>query len=383
MKHIWKPILNISLALVMVAGSLAWFTPAQLVRAEGIWYVTPGGNDSNNCVTPGTPCATIQAAINKTVSGGSVYVTIGSFTDAVYINRSVSLFGGWNLAFTQQNGITILDGGHDHIPVAINNVPAPSVIIDRFLIQNGSSPSWGGGIFNGGILTLQNSLVMHNTSAWQGGGIYNYGNGGSLTIINSSISHNTAVSGGGGIAQYGAPLTITNSTISNNSAQMGGGIYAYYGMNIDLNYVTIAFNTATSGGGGITTLENYMGGPTIKSSLLANNEGWLASPDCNSSLNSLGYNLITDITDCTILGNLTGNLIGIDPQLLSFIEAGGYYALAPFSPAIDATNDASCPPTDQRGLHRPQGAHCDIGAIEYLAKGLIFLPFINNGDPTH
>jgi hypothetical protein len=34
------------------------------------------------------------------------------------------------------------------------------------------------------------------------------------------------------------------------------------------------------------------------------------------------------------------------------------------SPTIDAGDDATCPATDARGVHRPQGAHCDIGAYE-------------------
>ena len=35
------------------------------------------------------------------------------------------------------------------------------------------------------------------------------------------------------------------------------------------------------------------------------------------------------------------------------------------SPALD--NGANCPATDQRGVARPQGAACDIGAVERRA----------------
>ena len=34
------------------------------------------------------------------------------------------------------------------------------------------------------------------------------------------------------------------------------------------------------------------------------------------------------------------------------------------SAAIDAGDDAACPATDQRGVTRPQGTACDIGAYE-------------------
>jgi len=35
------------------------------------------------------------------------------------------------------------------------------------------------------------------------------------------------------------------------------------------------------------------------------------------------------------------------------------------SPAIDAGYDPTCPATDLKGVSRPQGAHCDIGAVEF------------------
>ena len=44
------------------------------------------------------------------------------------------------------------------------------------------------------------------------------------------------------------------------------------------------------------------------------------------------------------------------PTLTHLLEAG--------SPAIDAANGAVCPATDQRGVARPQGAGCDVGAVE-------------------
>ena len=43
------------------------------------------------------------------------------------------------------------------------------------------------------------------------------------------------------------------------------------------------------------------------------------------------------------------------------------------SAAIDAGDNASCPPTDQRGVRRPAGSGCDIGAYE-LQYTPAFLP---------
>jgi len=46
----------------------------------------------------------------------------------------------------------------------------------------------------------------------------------------------------------------------------------------------------------------------------------------------------------------------------------------PNSPAIDFGSNADCPPTDQRGVLRPQGAGCDVGAVERQATDVDILP---------
>jgi hypothetical protein len=63
-------------------------------------------------------------------------------------------------------------------------------------------------------------------------------------------------------------------------------------------------------------------------------------------------------------------LLSSDPMLGSLTNNGGAtqtMALLPASPAINAGKDASCLSTDQRGVTRPQGSHCDIGAYEKTA----------------
>ena len=55
------------------------------------------------------------------------------------------------------------------------------------------------------------------------------------------------------------------------------------------------------------------------------------------------------------------------------VELGDYgggtptIPLLPGSPAIDAVEATRCPATDQRGIPRPQGAACDLGAFEARA----------------
>src|SRR5690606_25817229 len=56
-----------------------------------------------------------------------------------------------------------------------------------------------------------------------------------------------------------------------------------------------------------------------------------------------------------------------NPLLGPFADNGGFGATflpGDGSPAIDAAAAAECPAFDQRGVPRPQGAGCDIGAVE-------------------
>jgi hypothetical protein len=91
--------------------------------------------------------------------------------------------------------------------------------------------------------------------------------------------------------------------------------------------------------------------------------------NCNETLDSLGYNL-TDDDSCGFTEPT--DLIVADAMLGPLQDNGGpteTHDLLPGSPAIDA-GSPDCPPpaTDQRGVARPQGAACDIGAVEYLPE---------------
>lgn len=58
------------------------------------------------------------------------------------------------------------------------------------------------------------------------------------------------------------------------------------------------------------------------------------------------------------------------------------FPLLPGSPAIESGDDASCPATDQRGILRPQLAHCDMGAYESRGFNLSITSGNNQNTPV-
>ncbi len=230
--------------------------------------------------------------------------------------------------------------------------------LNNLTITNGDAGgNPGGGIYNAGTLSINNSTVSGNRGRF-GGGILNSG---TLSINNSTLSNNTG-SYGGGICG-GGTLDITNSTFSGNTAtEQGGGIYG--GNPVSISHSTFTANTATSGGGGI-----YRTGGTVsvKNSIFTDN----TPNNCNSPLTSQGYNLESG-TDCGFIG--TGDRRNATANLGPLQNNGGptwTHALLAGSQAIDqippGTNGCGTEyTTDQRGAERPYppGEYCDVGAYE-------------------
>ncbi len=188
-----------------------------------------------------------------------------------------------------------------------------------------------------------------------------------MTVIRgSTFSRN----GGGGISSRDFSFHIENSTISGNStAGDGGGVLAGYGgmFQTEFTNVTIADNTADGIGGGINTVNvPSMHPTTITASIIAgNSDGGGEAPDCAGSVTSGGFNLIGSVSGCSLTG-ATDDLVGANPLLGPLADNGGptqTHALLAGSPGIDAAG--ACSGTDQRGVTRPQGAACDIGAYEF------------------
>ena len=198
-----------------------------------------------------------------------------------------------------------------------------------------------------------------------------------MLVVRSTVSGNQALLGGGdsgGIQNFGdnathhGALTVRNSTITGNTARLGGAILSWNDAanTVVIENSTIAGNTATDRGiGGVGGDGSF----SYKGSILAGNvfvNGPGGPSNCSGTIVSLGGNLESG-TDCGFTAG--GDLRSTDPELGPLADNGGptdTLALSKTSPAVDAL--AACPPpsVDQRGVARPQGASCDIGAFELV-----------------
>lgn len=219
----------------------------------------------------------------------------------------------------------------------------------------------GGGVHNHGVLTMEDVTLTGNSAPDDGGGLASgtcastanepsacpIGRGSCATLVNVTITGNQAPGRGGGIFS-GQALSLTNVTIANNSAQEGSGIYAA---------PPPSTNPECSAGACARSM-------TLVNTIVSARGSAAAACAGAAPLTSLGHNLFTD-GSCHATAS---DLVRPDP-LLSGLQADGTLALLPGSPAIDAGANSQCPPTDERGVSRPQHSVCDIGAYELAARG--------------
>ena len=351
-------------------------TPASFTwtRGMGFLYVTPGG--TGDCSSWTNAC-TLKTALTTAVSSDEIWVAAGTHkpgtlrTDTFQLKNGVAVYGGFagtETARDQRNSVTNVTILSGDIGAAGNSDNTYHVVtgttgatLDGFTITagnaNGVSPSnLGGGMYNYyGSPTLTNVTFSGNSAASGGGGMYNHYLS-NPTLTNVTFSGNSATSGGGGMYNdYLSDPTLTNVTFSGNSTQYGGGMYNYYS-SPTLTNVTFGGNSAASGGG---MCNNYYSNPQIRNTIFWGNTAQQIS----------NYTSTPVVSNSVVQGGYAGgtNIITTDPKLGTLGNYGGTtqtIPLLPGSSAINTGNDATCAAADQRGVTRPQGAHCDIGAFE-------------------
>ena len=229
----------------------------------------------------------------------------------------------------------------------------------------------GGGITNRAAATLSlsaSTLSGNQSLAGRGGGL---GNEGMVTLNGVTFKANSAELGGGMYNNSIQSITMTNLTFSENAAAgasgLGGGLFS--GSLATLIHATFIDNSAPADAGGAIYHRTVLPGNDLYllNTIIA--ESTSGSNCTESVLNkshiiSNGNNLSDDDT-CKLIE--ATDLIETDVMLypLGFYD-GKTYTHLPISgsPAIDNGACQSTVTIDQRGVSRPQGAGCDIGAVE-------------------
>lgn len=231
-----------------------------------------GGTDAAEpCVGLGVHCLpTIQAGLDASVTGTTVFVGPGTYTEANlnFYGKAVSLVGTHGalettvhaggvtsptfLFQTHEDERTLLKGfritGSHASGIRIEGA-SPS--LEALLIE-GNSAELGGGLFlSQSSATLTDCRIQSNsaTSQFQGGGGGIYLDHSSPLLDNTKVAYNEALSGdGGGLYLLVSHPEIKRSQVLENRAQRGGGMYLE-SSNPLLSSLEVNANDADEGGG--------------------------------------------------------------------------------------------------------------------------------------
>jgi predicted outer membrane repeat protein len=326
-------------------------------------------NDSG----PGSLCQAIADA----VSGDVITFNSSLAGGGIGLNSQLSITKNLTIAGSGLNPPIVLSGG---AATRIMQVDYPAqVTISGLILQNGFATSGNGGaVYNTGEFTAIDSSFLYN-AGWDGGAIW----GGTIKVRNSTFSGNHAYGSGGAI--IGVNLDIRNTTFHGNQANQDGGAISIYGDGTStIVNSTIFRNQAGNSGGGLF-ITGYplvdIFNSTLAENFAVNGHEFILGTIYHIAFANTIFVCNAASTDCYVpSGNSIANtntILGIgtlsDYGLAELGDNGGFtqtMALLPNSPLLDSGEDTICANApvnnlDQRGVTRPQGSHCDIGAYEY------------------
>ena len=322
--------------------------------------------------------------------GGAIYNAPGAaayISDAEFLHNHVGLENYGGAAILNEGTMTVSRSrfsnnyGRGGIIVngMLNSSAEASLLLSDSIIENSNGIS----VRNDSTLLIERTSISDG-DATEGGGMYN---GGEMTVRESAIIRNRAIRGGGIYSAEGATSTIINTTISHNHARgkvegngIGGGVYNYGGT-VNLANVTIASNTSQGLGSAIAATSDADGSAYtyIKNSMIVGHADTTVDQSCydfgpNDTPKNLllENNLITAESNCypsstdIIVDEATTFTDVIGP----IADYGGLtpsYALLPGSPAIDNEENVC---TDFEGFpilidqHGNARTGCDIGAVD-------------------
>lgn len=208
-------------------------------------------------------------------------------------------------------------------------------------VQGGPGGRGGAGGSGGGIFSASGPLAVTNTTL--------FGNFAGFGGTGGGASGPGGAGGSGGAIQVsGGPSTVRNATVARNGVGGGGSSASVAG---------------TTGSGGGISVQSPLAAydMRLQNTIVSASIGSGCAADPSSAITDGGHNLT--FGDGTCPGS-TGN-----PRLGPLRNNGGpteTMALGPESAAVNQVpqSGGNCPTADQRGVRRPQGGRCDIGAFE-------------------
>lgn len=247
-----------------------------------------------------------------------------------------------------------------------------TVTVNRSRFTGNSAADSGGALASLlGTYAIFASSFSDNTAEF--GGAIVAASSNAVAIRDSAFFRNRADAAGGAMFVSGSLLPVVNSTLAQNTAGITGAAVQSSGAVTTLSFVTVADNVVGPGGAALATEAG--GNILVRNSIIASTIG---GPNCAGNIVDLGGNPSTD-SNCSTFTVVTRDQLNLGPLQLNPPGITETMALLPGSVAIDAAFgcvDAAGNPvlTDQRGVPRPFGANCDVGAYEFRSGRRRFVP---------
>ncbi len=338
-------------------------------------YVSPSGSHIRPFTNWQTAATSIQDAVNMCMDGSIVFVSNGTYELAAQI----ALTNAIQLLSISGARETIVDGMDRCRCLYISNVEAR---ISGFTLRGGYS-SKGAGVYCGGGVVQDCSIVSNKTDDWDGyttsgGGVHLFQSGEVFRCTirgNIARTYNNSSPAGGVLCEMGGRvrncLIIDNQAYATGYALRGaaGGIFCWRGGVIESCTVTRnrgERDCCEGAAGGICCHE----GGVVRNSIIRYNTG----KDCQDwyDFNNPGGGYHSDYYNCCTAPQPSGSgNISADPEFQDLVE--GDFRLAPGSPCIDSgTNDDWMQSSqDIYGRDRILNGDVDMGACEFDSADLL------------
>ena len=340
-----------------------------------------GGNGGNGGFDGQTFPCTEQGIRNAIAAGGGPHSfdcsgpTQVPTAAVILIDNDVILDGGGDL---------IVDGEDDH---RVFEVAGDTTVELRGMTITRGRAAAGAGLFIGANadVTLTNcSITECNASSSGVAAGIRVVEGAELTLIDSTIARNVALAGGGIWIDSGATANVLRSSISENVAEddVSGGVNALGRLTITNSTLSgNSFGAIGVGGDGSVTSSNttivgddpesdFFKTIAISGELTMANSILIGSCTSDAAISG-GNNIESPGDTCGLSG--VGDAVGVFAVQLNLgplQQNGGptqTHEPGAGSVAIDAIDPADCEvEDDQRGVARPEGEGCDVGAVEVV-----------------